>query len=715
MSISKLGMNAVEHLGKYVSFGTKPLIEIKPNIALSTKDLKYVPKQQLTKDVVEISKEEAIKQFGSIEKLNRYNSDNFGEFEKYFMTSDGKYNKKALDIISELPDENGYVYDGLIEVIMKNLNIAKTDKNALLELRNIYSELSHKSAVHFRDGGKFFKYALNKDGSFDKKALEKVKAIIDKYKDTKSSSEKIITNLAFKNIEGIKSLDELSIPEKNELLTKLASNPFSQKTQNVYKDIEILPNSKEEYKSFMSKLIKETSIDVKALPLAQRHTAIKSLEGLTNADGKDISETIAKIYPEIRKIDNETVNILQKVMKDERFAQLPAEDKLTAQLAVILKDSSSIHGIKNAEQSAFNAFYLAEKIGLPHENKLKLYALVKNQNLYKDAEANNLTMALIEKAGCELRHENSYQMFEIINDAKGIQTASKSTVEAKLKEVNTDSLLRWKSDYEITQTKLPKASQFIINGDSVQKINKDGIENIVVYFDRKKPIMYKDETGAVKELKPEDVYNYCHATNNLQSVELASRPNSNYEMSSSFMNPTKGTHHMFGTEGVIVKIPKGNTFYEEIHADTDGTGFGKSGDATKFLGYWGKMQYNISDKCKEFGGKQISELSKESASELRKNLDSMLSNGLYGENISFHPEPIGVFFEGPYKSYSPLYNWDPKKNLEKHMGILDKAEQLACKLLRMEYKPKLYKIQEVPIEHRTYANEKDFAIFHLGY
>ncbi len=436
---------------------------------------------------------------------------------------------------------------------------------------------------------------------------------------------------------------------------------------------------------------------------------------MVNADTKNIKETIEELYPEIGKINDETVVILQKVMKDERFASLPKEDKLTIQLAVILKDSSSIHGMKDTQQSAFNAFYLTEKLGLSHENKLKLYALIKNQNLYRDADANSLTMAVIEKAGCELRHENSYKMFEIINDAKGIQTASKSTVKAKLEEVSTNRLLRFKSDYEITQTKLPKASQFIVNGDSVQKIKKDGVENIFVYFDRKEPIMYRDETGAIKELKPEDVYNYCHATGDLQSVELASRPDSNYGMSSSFMNPTKGTHHMFSTEGVLVHVPKGNSYYDRIVADAIGTGFGKTGDATIFMGYSGDMQYSVSDKCAKLGGKQISELSKESALELRKSLDSMLSESLYGENISFNPEPIGVFFEGPYRGYAPLYNWDPKKNLEKHMEIKDKAERLVCKLLKKKYKPELYKVQDVPLEHRTYAHDKDFAIFHLGY
>ena len=402
-------------------------------------------------------------------------------------------------------------------------------------------------------------------------------------------------------------------------------------------------------------------------------------------------------------------------MKDERFVTLPNEDKLIAQLAVILKDSSSIHGIKDVEQSAFNAFYLAEKLGLSHENKLKLYALIKNQNLYKDADTNNLTMSLLEKAGCELRHENSHQIFEIINDAKGIQTKTQSIVQTKLEEVYKDRILLNHASYSITQTKLPKASQFIVNGDSVQKVEKDGVENIVVYLDRKKPIRYKDENGIVKTLNPKDVYNYCHATRNLDSVEIASRPNSNYAMSSSFMNPTKGTHHLFDTEGVIVHVPKGNTFYDRVIADTDGTGFGKSADATKFMEYSGEMQYNVSDKCAVYGGKQISELDNKSATELRKSLDQLLSKTLYGENISLNTEPIGVFFEGPYKNYLPIWGKPKFEEYEKNMTFKDNAEKFICKILRKEYKPKFYKFEEVPLEHRTYARDKDFAVFHLGY
>lgn len=705
MGIQKVVFNFMVERGGKLS---KSLLCTKPQKAVtSIKGLKYTPKQFLTSDVVEISKDAAIKRFEDIH--------DFKTFEKYFMLSNGKYNKNALDIVTKFEDKDGFIPYGIAREVIHNLNFAKIDKNAFMELRNIYLNLVKSSKVDIRKGHIFFKNALNNGGSFNKRALDDAKNIIDKYKSSRNSITEIPFALAFKDYKNIQSIEELSIVEKNDLLTKLISNPYLKKSKQVFDDISILPKSENEYKALISKLIKQTSVEVKALPLAQRQVAIKNLEELTNADVKTVQETIGKLYPEIGKIGDETVNILQKVMKDERFALLPQEDKLTAQLAVILRNSSSIHGIKDVEQSAFNAFYLAEKLGLPHENKLKLYALVKNQNLYKEADANNITMALVEKAGCELRHENSYKMYEIINDAKGIETKNISIIKTKLEELYKSRTLINHADYSITQTKLPKASQFIVNGDSVKKVNKDGIENIVVYFDLKKPIMYKDENGIIKELKREDVYNYCHATNNLDSVELASRPNSNYAMSSSFMNPTKGTHHLFNTEGVMVHVPKGNSYYDRVIADTDGTGFGKTGDATKFMGYWGDMQYNVSDKCAEFGRKQISELSKESAAELRKSLDTMLSKTLYGENISFHPEPIGVFFEGPYKGYLPIWGRPEPKNYEQFMTLRDKVERYLCHLMHKEYKPKFYKIDDVPLEHRTYAHDKDFAIFHLGY
>lgn len=711
MGLQKVAFNFIVknvkgELVRSVLSHTKP-----PKVPINIKGLKYAPEQQITKDTVEISKGTAIKQFESAENTIR----SFEENEKYFLYVNGKYDKNTLDIITDFADKEGLIPLRVADDVFRNANLTKVDKNAFMELRNLFINLAQKSKVNQEKGHIFFLNSLNKDGSFDKKSLEKVKNIIEKYKNSRSSMIEIPTALAFKDFKDIKSIADLSVAQKNDLLTKLVENPYHGRRQNVYKDIEILPKSKEDYNALISKLIKETSVEVKPLSLAERQLATKSLENLANTDVRNVQETVGKLYPEIGKIEDETVNILQKVMKDYRFAQLPPEDKLTAQLAVILKDSSSIHGIKDSGQSAFNAFYLAEKLGLEHENKLKLYALVKNQNLYKEADAYNTTMALVEKAGCELRHENSYKMFEIINDAKGIKTKNKSTIKTRLEELYKSRTLINYANYSITQTKLPKASQFIVNGDSVQKIEKDGVENIVVYLDRKKPIKYKDETGAIKVLKPQDMYNYCHATQNLNNLELAFRPNSNYAMSSSFMNPTKGTHHLFNTEGVIVHVPKGNSYYDRIIADRNGTGFGKKDNATKFMHWWGAMQYGVSEKCAKFDGKQISELSKESATELRKSLDTMLSNELYGENISFHPEPIGVFFEGPYKGYLPIWGKPEFEKYEQFMTKKDKAERVICRLLHKEYKPKFYKIDDVPLEHRTYANKKDFAIFHLGY
>ena len=153
--------------------------------------------------------------------------EDFEEYEKYFKTMNGKYNENALNIVTEFPDKDWWIPFGEAIEVIKSVNLTKIDKNAFMELRNIFIELAKKGKVEQKKAHIFFLNAINKDGSFDRKALEEAKVIIEKYLNSRHPVIEIPTEFAFKNFKNFKSIEELSISEKNDFLTKLISNPFN--------------------------------------------------------------------------------------------------------------------------------------------------------------------------------------------------------------------------------------------------------------------------------------------------------------------------------------------------------------------------------------------------------------------------------------------------------------------------------------------------------
>lgn len=558
--------------------------------------------------------------------------------------------------------------------------------------------------------------SIGKHGEFSKADLEDLTKLMGKYK----SGYDRLRVFNFRKYRKVKDIDELSLSEKNEFLTRLVSNGFS---ENICADIPCLPKTKEEYSKMVKKLLADTSFSVKPLEKTEQ-TAVKSVLAHIGQGGELSAtqiEQLQKAFPEVLvngKISDSSLALLQKLSKDGRFAELSNDDKLTLQLAVLFKDSSSIHGLQDVDQSAFNAFYLGDKLNLSHENKLKLFAIVKNQNLFGDAMNGKITMKSLENVGCQLRYNDSYKMLEIFSDASKNQgkIADKELL-SNIKDTIRTQSSKFNKLYKglIPKSKVPKASQFIVNGDSVQKVTKDGIENIVVYFDKKTPIKYIDESGIERILEPKDVHNLYHATTNFSGVELSSRPNSHYAISSSYTAPTEASHALFGTEGMVLGMNDADIYYARTFRDAGGTGFGKKLSASQYS-YGQQLDENfrhLQSVYEKYGYKSLETLRKEdpkAAEELHKAIVAASPKCEYGEVIGGYPEPLGVFFQGPYKGYSPMYEGFSKKH---EMSTTDKAKSLICKMFGKDFK-ETYKFDEMPQDMRKYASDKDFAVFHLG-
>lgn len=620
----------------------------------------------------------------------------------------GKYNSKTFEYTKKLEQTGLYNHD-IISILSnkENLDPSKFDSDA-------FKTLIQRTYEHFglRAQQKIINQAIGKNGEFSVQDLKDFSKIFDKYEKEKD----ILTAINFREYSKISSIDELSIPEKNKFLTKLVSNGFNER---VSQDIQVLPKSKEEYEKLVQKLLDNTSLKVKPLGKAEQNTALSALKNLFNFNG-EISENnlqqILKIFPEIATkdgtISKSSLKILQKMNKDGRFAELTSEDKLTLQLAALFKDSSSIHGVKDIEQSAYNAYYLAEKLNLPHEDKLKLYSIIKNQNLFEKAVNGSISENAFIKSACELRYNNNYNMLEIFSDAKGITSQENQELLQTIKNsLQKEIKLIQRSAIQVPQSKTPKASQFIVNGDSVKKVKSNGVTNIVVYLDKKTPVKYIDENGVEKILNTQDVHNFYHATTHPEGVELSSRPNSKYAISTSYSNPTQRSHQLFGTEGVIVNMNSNDIYYSHIYRDSDGTGFEKLLNLKLYRSRNIDQNFHqLSDIYKKYGCKSLEELritNPQAAEELNAAILNTVPTSQYGETIGAFSQPQGVFFQGPKKGYNPMYASFFKDSTSK-------SEKLKAKIRKFFGIKESYKFKEVPQNLKQYAEKNDFAIFHLG-
>lgn len=670
----------------------------KPLKSIHPEKIKYVPLKanlELTEDIIKSS-------------LKASKKSSFDTILSHIEMPNGNYNLKTFEFLKKMEPIGLDNYE--LSTILDNAPILDSSKFDI-DAFGSFAQLLKKSMLDCKIGvNRYFDIlgnSIGKNGEFSTQNLKEFSAIFNKYQKTRD----IVTAVNFRKYATVEKIADLSIQDKNDFLTKLISNGYN---ANVAQDIRILPKSKEEYQKLVQNLLDDTALHFTPLTKSEQDATVVALKNLFDANGT-ISETslsqILKAFPEIAtkdmSIKKSSLKMLQKMSKDGRFAELAQEDKLTLQLAALFKDSSSLHGVRDVEQSAYNAFYLAEKLNLPQENKLKLYSIIKNQNLFEKVLRGEISCNTFSNTACEMRYKDNYKMLEIFSTAKGIIVPQNLQF---LQVIKRDISLIQNRAIQVPQSKIPKASNFIVNGKSVKKIEQNGVTNIVVYLDKKTPVKYIDENGVEKILDVKDLHNFYHATTIPEGIELASRPNSKYATSASYSNPTQRSHHFFGTEGLVLNMNSNDIFYSHILRDADGTGFGKSINPTRYIvKSIDKAFYNLSDVFKKYDCKSLEELrviNPQAAEELNAAILNAVPTSEYGETIGAYAKPQGVFFQGPKKGYNPMYSFGTSKKT--------KSKEIKEKLYKFLGIKDNYKFKDVPQNLKQYAEKNDFAIFHLG-
>ncbi len=318
--------------------------------------------------------------------------------------------------------------------------------------------------------------------------------------------------------------------------------------------------------------------------------------GADKAFEKDLND-ILKGLPELRSmigkaqhethaysLDKHTLKVLQGVVSDPRFASLPAEDKKVLSIASLLHDITKAEGLRDPMhpmESAFDAYYIIQKMKLPEEQQLKIYELIKSHNWLDRLNHPKNTPADVQRIAQDIafdaRHTNTFELAKILSkaDMKAVKKDSSffKRHEKTLDEMSAtvDKYLKRIQDSQIVlpQTVIPKASQ-IKNGVIKEA---DGIKNTVIYMDKADDNL--ELLGFEKGTTKDNWRALVHALeydSQMQKFNTFSTIDTEALLSTSYIDPK--SYKVFRKQGLILDV---NT--NDIHAgycSDFGTGCGKS-------------------------------------------------------------------------------------------------------------------------------------------
>lgn len=194
-------------------------------------------------------------------------------------------------------------------------------------------------------------------------------------------------------------------------------------------------------------------------------------------------------------LDLHTLKVLQGVTANPKFATLSKEDKKIVSIASLLHDVTKTEGLRDPlhpMESAFDAYYIIQKMNLPEEQQLKVYELIKSHNWLDRLNNPKNTAEKVERIAQDIafdaRHTNTFELAKILCEAdlkavrkdptffdhhkKTLQTMS-DKVDGYLKRIHETQIV-------LPQTEIPKASK--LTGATEKTAN--GIKNKVIYMDQ---------------------------------------------------------------------------------------------------------------------------------------------------------------------------------------------------------------------------------------
>ena len=296
---------------------------------------------------------------------------------------------------------------------------------------------------------------------------------------------------------------------------------------------------------------------------------------------KDLTD-IVKAFPEflttVKKeqhqfhdftLDVHCLKVLQEVMKNKEFANLPSSSKQQLQIAALFHDLTKAekqNDRQHPENSAFDTYYLLDKLGLKEKDKLKIYNIIKYHSWLAYY---NFTNQDAKRAAFNMRESDSFKMLMILTEAdlKGVKKhdafylKNAEKVKKAQRQIAPYLYDLKRTDINLPQTKIPKASELNKSSNYVNVIHNDGITNTVLTL--KKGIdLQKVGFKTCKSLNDFNIL--VHALDSKDSASMfqaLGMIDSNALLSTSYISYAKGNYRAFRSEGFILDVPAIN-----IHA-----------------------------------------------------------------------------------------------------------------------------------------------------
>lgn len=289
-------------------------------------------------------------------------------------------------------------------------------------------------------------------------------------------------------------------------------------------------------------------------------------------------------------IDGHTLRVLQGVASDPKFAALSDGDKKVLTIASLLHDVTKTEGIVDKVhpfESAFDAFYMTEKLGLKENDRLKIYELISSHEwlgrMNKGKKSPADIQRIAQDVAFETRHSNTFDLAEILCKAD-IMAVQKNGAyftpdKAKALEDRAKDVRRWldrihMSEIFLPQTQFPSAGDALKAGGAVKK-TANGVTNSVIYMNRIADGEDLTKYGFAPGTTKKNWRVLVHALadkDNLSTVDTFSLVDADALLSTSYIDAFD--YRTYRKQGLILDVARGDI--QAGYKQDFGSGYGKS-------------------------------------------------------------------------------------------------------------------------------------------
>lgn len=431
-------------------------------------------------------------------------------------------------------------------------------------------------------------------------------------------------------------------------------------------------------------------------------------------------------------IDMHTLAVMQECINNPEFEKLNENEKQILVIASLFHDITKIEkevDKSHPENSAYDAYYILEKLNLPKEDKIKIYRLIKNHDMlekcnkyvydYSTKQYRPMTEeereTVIKKYAYELRSDNMATMETILTqaDLKSVKRDGYfynkyknllETVEQKLK-IETKNISSTK--IVLPQTRIPKASELKADGKNLVETETTGsdgqpIKNKVLYMQNGLNLeQYGFDKGVTSDNFNVVIHGFDDESQQV-ALDVLDLADQNALLSASYVVYSKGNYHAFRQQGLIKNASAddiGAAYFRDF-----GSGYKKDVESL--------VRNYINGSCHLYR-KYISDLIKKELNlddnqyiELTKKIENKPLDVLEKENPEFANAIKKIFteMETHQRKFKRNYN----------EILIEKSPNAAVYFEGTKGNGEEYKIEEVPEFLRKYAQDNNLPIIYFG-